>query len=262
MLHKVSMGLSVLAAQTTRSRVIGDYHPEADALFARMSTQPDAARKALINALIGALKASATWNKLDYLYIFAAHTAQAARLNWVANDALTSVSAPLFTADRGFKGDGVGAHLEIPYNQATLANASQNNASWLLGVRAEGANSRFVIGGASAIRFSFSPASSGINVRNTQGATNDIVDTPRTGRFGSTRSGELVHRVYRNGGLIHTSSTPSVAPASSQIYVLRGGTNHSDAEVTHYGAGAGLTSQQHADVDAALSIYLTATGAA
>lgn len=260
MLQKLSLGMTTLSAISTRPR--DDlYDPAAAVLFARMDTQPDNPRKALISNLISALKAAGVWANLDFLYVLAAHSAQAARLNWVASDELTAYSAPLFTIDRGFKGDGVGAYLELPFNQATLAKAGQNNASWLLGVRAEGTNGRFVIGANSAVRFAFNPASSSINLRNTQGAINDSLEGPRTGRFGSTRSAATTHSVYRNGSPVLTTATASVSPGSSPIYLLRGSSVYSDAELTHYAAGAGLSAQQHLDADAALAIYLTALGA-
>ncbi len=261
MLNKLSLGLTVLSANTARPRAEDAYDTDALALFARMSIQPDPARKTLINTLITALKASGAWASFDYFYMLAAHSAQAARLNWVANDELLPVNAPLFTPDRGFKGDGVGAYLELPFNQASLTKAQQNNASWLLGVRSEGTSNRFLIGAASAIRFSFSPSATGINVRNTQGASNDTVDCPRTGRFASTRSAANAHTVYRNGGTVLTSTTPSAAPASSTMFALRGGSLYSDAELTHYSGGAGLTQQQHLAADAALEAYLQSLAA-
>lgn len=56
---------------------------ETDALVARMEIAPSAARKKLIDDLIVELKSWGIWQKLDLLYILAAHDAQAARLNWV-----------------------------------------------------------------------------------------------------------------------------------------------------------------------------------
>lgn len=261
MQNKLSLGLTVLSANSMRPKAEDVFDTDAHALFARMNVQPNAARKNAINTLITSLKSSGVWASLDYFYMLAAHTAQAARLNWVANDELLAVGAPVVTPDRGVKGDGVAAYLELPFNQASLAKAQQNNASWLLGVRSEGATNRFLIGAASAIRFSFSPAATGINVRNTQGASNDTVDCPRTGRFGSTRAGASVHTIYRNGSSVMSSSTPSVAAASSSMFILRGGTLCSDGDVTYCAGGAGLTPQQQIDTDAALVTYLTALGA-
>jgi hypothetical protein len=39
----------------------------------------------LIDALVGALKASAVWAKLDVLWVLAAADSQAARRNWIAD---------------------------------------------------------------------------------------------------------------------------------------------------------------------------------
>lgn len=41
------------------------FEPEAEALFERMASQPDAARKRAINTLIGGLKVAGVWERFD-----------------------------------------------------------------------------------------------------------------------------------------------------------------------------------------------------
>lgn len=81
------------------------YDADAIAYFAAMSSEPDATRKGHLNTLIAGLKADGVWAKLDWLSIFAAHDAQAARLNAInPAQAFTEVNSPVFTADTGYRG--------------------------------------------------------------------------------------------------------------------------------------------------------------
>jgi hypothetical protein len=95
-----------------------------------MSVAPDATRKGHIDTLIGSLKTAGVWTKLDAIYIFAAHDAQAARLNWVSSsyDA-SAVNSPTFTTDRGYTGDGATSYLDTTFNATTAGgNFAQNSA--------------------------------------------------------------------------------------------------------------------------------------
>lgn len=90
---------------------------ETTALIARMSTFPGQARKSYINDLIVALKTAGVWSKLDVLYVYAAHTEQAALLNWI-EDALngTNTNSMVFTTDEGFKGGATNAYINTGIN--------------------------------------------------------------------------------------------------------------------------------------------------
>lgn len=116
--------------QRFRGVVRAAYSVEALALFARMSVQPDATRKALINDRIKALKASGAWGKLDFLHFEAAHDAQAARLNWVSSSYdLITIAGPVFTVDRGYAGDGATSYLQVSgYNPSAAPKMVQNSA--------------------------------------------------------------------------------------------------------------------------------------
>jgi hypothetical protein len=78
--------------------------PDAAAVIAAMEPVPDAARQQVINDYVVALKAAGVWSKLDRLFVFAAHSAQAGLLDWIHPD--TSTPAELiagmpFEIDRG-----------------------------------------------------------------------------------------------------------------------------------------------------------------
>ena len=95
---------------------------ETDALIARMTVPPDAARVAAIDRLIDALCRAAIWEKLDCLWVLAAHDAQAARRNWIADRYnLAAVNAPVFTIDRGYASDGTTSYLATGYDPVAAA---------------------------------------------------------------------------------------------------------------------------------------------
>jgi len=95
------------------------------AVYDAMDVQPDAARKLLICQTITALKSAGLWDKLDLLFMFAAHDEQAGRINWVSPGyVLTRYNSCTFTTDRGFTGDNVSMYLaggNITLNQAGKA---------------------------------------------------------------------------------------------------------------------------------------------
>ncbi|HYF53426.1 MAG TPA: hypothetical protein VEA41_04135, partial [Salinarimonas sp.] len=94
-----------------------DYHSATDALLARISVAPGNEQRREMDTLIRLLHSSGVWARLDGLHIFAAHTSQAALLNWKANQFNgTLVDAPTFTANRGYQGDGVNDRIDLNYN--------------------------------------------------------------------------------------------------------------------------------------------------
>lgn len=98
------------------------YDAAASALFLRMTTQPNAARKQLISDTIARLKAVGFWSKLKALYVYAAHSQQAALLNWPSATLDASlVGAPTFTADKGFSGFTAANYLTTPMTLATFS---------------------------------------------------------------------------------------------------------------------------------------------
>ncbi|MEW6257105.1 MAG: hypothetical protein AB1592_14220 [Pseudomonadota bacterium] len=78
------LGVSVPSTALLRGRAQTQPPPtQATALIARMTAAPSTARATAIGALVRSLASAGLWQKLDALYLLAAHDAQAARLNWV-----------------------------------------------------------------------------------------------------------------------------------------------------------------------------------
>lgn len=112
----------------------GGYDPAATALFARFTTPPTTARKALINDLIVSLKDGGVWDKLDVLWLIGADS-QASTRNWV-QDAfnLSAVNSPSFLADRRFASDGSTSYLETGFNLSSASGRKYMLNSAAIGV--------------------------------------------------------------------------------------------------------------------------------
>ena len=117
----------------------GGFTPEALALFARMSSQPNAERKAAINDLITSLKTAGIWSLLDFFQIYAAHDSQAATLNWVSSS-FTAVpnGSPTWTADVGYSTNGSSQYISTGFRPLLSSLSGLNDASmglWVVKAR-------------------------------------------------------------------------------------------------------------------------------
>lgn len=114
----IGIGIGVNIGKIDGSGAAPSYDSDAQILFNAFAVQPNTTRKSVINTLIVTLKADGNWNKLDALWITAAHTQQAALLNWKnpATFTATTVNSPTFTTDRGFSGDGITSYLDLNWN--------------------------------------------------------------------------------------------------------------------------------------------------
>lgn len=118
-----------------------NYDPVTAALFALMSVQPDYIRRDLINDRIRSGKEKSWWPKWPGLYVHAAHDPQAGRLNWKGDIYhCLPVNNPVFTADRGFMGNGSSSYLDTQFNPATAGDARITQDSACLGIRSNTEN--------------------------------------------------------------------------------------------------------------------------
>ena len=97
------------------------YDSASMAIFNAFTTPPTQARKALINNAVVSLKNGGIWSLLDTLWMTAAADSQAATINWKspATFTLAPQSAPTFTADRGFAGNGTTSFLKTGFIPAS-----------------------------------------------------------------------------------------------------------------------------------------------
>jgi hypothetical protein len=147
------------------------YDSAAAAVFAAMTSSPTAARKALINTLIIALKSAGVWTKIDVLWVMAAHDEQAARINWknpAAFPLVPTATVPVFTADQGTAGDGSSSNFTTGYDPSVASIGMTQDSAHI------GMYSHTALGAAGSInnRVLVSTSSStGVNVRVTCATT-------------------------------------------------------------------------------------------
>lgn len=250
------------------------YSAEAAALFARMTSQPDATRKALIDACIVSLKTAGIWAKLEGLWIMAAADAQSARLNWVADQYnLSGVNSPTFTTDRGYAGDGSTSYLNTGFTLSNGLLFTQDSASMWCWLNAGTATTGGIALGASVATGTIGsvlvPRFTGDVIRgrvNSGSNTNLTTVTTRLGFSGIRRSSSTSIASVKDNG------TPTVATVSSASVpantVFLGGEHAStglsspvDNRFAAAGVGASLTDTDLGNLYSTLNTFLTAIGA-
>jgi hypothetical protein len=104
------------------------YLPQSIAIFNAFTTPPTAARKRLINNWVRST--AGIWSKIDCWWMPAAADSQAALINWIApgTNNLVVAGAPVFTADRGYAGDGGTGRLTGPNPTLLAGKMTQNSA--------------------------------------------------------------------------------------------------------------------------------------
>jgi hypothetical protein len=241
------------------------YLPEAVALFAAMTVQPDAARKDLINTTIGALITTGVWSRCALLYVMAAHHEQAARLNWKTpgTATLTATGGPVFTTDRGYAGDQSDAVLDTGVNANALSGYAQNDAHTSAWVRtiSSANNFEYVGFGMSANQLNpqdgFNRALGNINF----GGVIDMAGGVGVGFFNLVRTASNAWQFYKNGSLVNSFTDVSGALPATSFKFLTNGSNFTGSQLLAGSMGASLTAQNATDLYTALNAYKTAVGA-
>jgi hypothetical protein len=209
-----------------------DYCLEAMRIFLSMDVQPDIARKKLINATIKRLIVNGVWQELDFLYCFAAHDEQAARLNWInpSGYSLSKVGAPVWASGQGYTG-GPGKALNTNFTPSVNGiKYKRDNASYGVYVLTNVQESAVDMGcddGVSQSRLVTRQAtdtatarinSAAINANNTS-ATNSqgfhsVIRTTASNMF-----------LFRNGSQVAANATVSTGIPSRELYVLASNTS-------------------------------------
>lgn len=255
---------------------------EAAAIVAAMTATPLESRMQLIDDTVGALKAAGLWAKLDILYLMAAHTNQAGRLNWKspANYALVNqgTGQPGFVADRGFNGNSSsgGPKLEAQFRAVNYVNfqwASRCYGIWSTDSAVY--QQSYAIGGSSERFAELSPRflSGGQNlfVGNIGGANDFNTPTIADGRglFVMNRSGSAASQFYQNGVSIKTNtntpSNPDFAADTTNTFgvgALGSNTQSTPRQTAAMFIGGSLNGTEQANLFAILEDYMQAVGAA
>lgn len=145
---------------------------DAQALFTRMSPQPNATRKRLISDTISALKKGGIWPKIHVVWVLAAHTDQAARLNWKANSFTISGGDGAITENVGL----TSGYLDTGYSFGSLPGYMRDNLHAAVMSRKNG--SGVLAGGFSVAHLLPGPAANGSSFRTTITLAGTSVRTP------------------------------------------------------------------------------------
>lgn len=253
-------------------------------LIQRFDAPPSAPRATLINDTLAALQTAGLLAKLDCLYLAGADE-QGSRLNWVQDRYnLVVGGAPVFTADRGFQGDGNGsgvgtAQLNSMFNPLTVGGKFQQDSAFVYeytnnapsptsgNTFAYSVGSGTTAAGVSWIR-SLTNATSML-ARLNSGATPSAIalDVDKRTRLGSrcvSRLSSTEFSAYANGvkqGA--TIANASAAPSNETLRILRSGNSaaYGQDRVPAAAWGSGLSDVEQADLDTIIVAYLTAIGA-
>lgn len=265
---KHSRGSAGSAWSNTVTGTISVEETETTALVARMSVAPDSTRRNHINNLIQSLKLSGVWSKLELFYVMAAHDAQAAQLNWVANaNNLVPNSSPTFTTDRGYAGNGTSAYLATGLNHSLATKALQNSQFFALGNRTNltESSTQYAVGvdnfGATIACLFSADAQVQMRIGVTASATLTNDANP-AGRYLANRTASNNTDFYKNGASLGSIATASSASVNANITLLRTSSSYGTAELSFFALGGPfLTSGEIAAFESAITTYLTAVGA-
>lgn len=271
-----SISASIVAAASMTAVLAPDvtFDDDAIAIFDAMDVEPNAARKARIDAAVVALKDDGIWSKLDRLWVMAGHDSQAARLDWKApatsGRMLTPVNSPTFTADQGYTGNGSNMYLNSNYTPSTDGSSMvQNSAAfgvWVRDVGTAGTKSFMgVLGGSGSIIRRRGDSNTwqtiGPNGPSTpvDGAVNS---SSATGLLSANRSGSSAQQAYRNGASEGTSTGTSESPPNRPFYLLAFNQNgsaaqFSEGQISIAFCGGSLTATEHDDLYDILNAYMT-----
>lgn len=252
------------------------FDPAAKVLFEAMTTQPSGSRKALVNRYIRALKAAGIWDKLDCLWVMAAHTQQAANLNWVdpGNFTLSPQSSPTFTADQGYLTNGSSSYVSTGFAPHTEdGNGKVNNTHLSIrSLTSDAGSNTFDMGARDGAALNRSEIAGRVNGGgfsarvNQDGGVGAGSAASSKGQFIVSRTASTGFRAYYEGQvLVDITATSSARPSSA---IIIGATNQAGTP-TGYTArryasasiGAGLSDAEAAAFYAADNAYMLGVGA-
>ena len=249
-----------------RRTVASVYDTNAEVIFRSFTTAPDATRKGHINTLVLALKTAGAWQLIDALYVTAAATAQAARINWKSpgNFTLVEVNSPTFEADRGYTGDGSTNYLDSEWdpvnNAGVYAQDSAHMGGYALTTDAL-AGYDFGTGTSSRTRIrSRSGASGGASINGTAVAGGTGTTTFPAHYMGMRRDASNI-LIWIKGVLNNTVANASAALVSTDFNLLRANNTFSARQIAAWHWGGALDDTQAAAVATALHTYMVAVGA-
>lgn len=242
------------------------YDPAAVALFARMSSQPDDARKKVISDTIVALKAAGIWSKLDALYLFAAHTSQASLLNWISST-YDATSTGTFTADRGISAGTNAINTNFTPSTAPSPNYTLNNAHISLWSRSNSDSGGYDFGNSNnSSPYTLLTIRSGnrmggnLNNSGSEQWSSSVI-TSSVGHFLSSRSNSSNFQMYKDGIFQATGTATTTGMPTSTLRLANYNQPSPNRQYASASIGGSLNGTEVSNFASILQTYMTAVGA-
>jgi hypothetical protein len=201
------------------------YEQESKTLFRNMNVPPEGARKKVIDTFIKGLKADGIWALLDTLWVTAAHSQQASRLNWKTPGTftLTEVNSPAWVTDRGYTSNGSTSYLDTNFAPGThAAQYTLNNASAGVYLRTDLNESTVDMGDSTSgnrllidSRFTGSYFGGVNDISNLSVAVSDSL-----GMFSAVRTSSSARSLWVRGISVASDAQASSAVPVDNIYIL------------------------------------------
>lgn len=236
--------------------------------FASLATQPTAQRKLLYCKLINALLANGVWQTRAALHIYMAADQATALTPLIGAAPTLTATAPTFTADHGFAGNGTSSYVNTNVNLSTSGNYSQNSgeiAIWDLTSRGSGTGAEVgAYDGTTTTQIAVNNGGSTYPDVNSVTPASVLAPPSTAGWFSVDRSSSSSQSFYYNGAFRTSLPTTSSPVPNLSIYVGAraasggGASLYSTDQIGIFMAGLPLTSTQESSTYAAFHAYAQA----
>lgn len=260
-----------LALPSLRLLFANPLDPATSPFLDRVAVSPSGMRVRQYDTVFRSLRTTGLLDKIDCLYLLAAHAGQASRQNLLSSDyTLMAQNSPTFVVDRGWQGNGSSSYMNTGFNPAIAGSAKYSLNSAHLSIRSNN-NARMNnpdIGVAISTRYAFIvPWQTSGNV--CQGALNDsngaataAAPASTAGLFTISRTSSTAWSMYGGGFPLGSFSTSTTGLPNGSIYLL--GINGTGQFATHQlsaaSIGAGLSAADVANLNVIISTYLSSIG--
>lgn len=230
------------------------------------------AQRRRVATLIRSLKAGGVWPLLDRLWLFAAENPTQALMDLKARAVATLVSSPVFTVNRGYKGNHA-ASIDSGFNPSSGGfNYTQNSGApftWVETAESTPASLLCLFGNdesnyghlqTGAVTFAY-----GINSGSAAGTTIPVASTGLIDISRNAASGAGALTASLNGVLDSSSTIASVAIPNHSFFILASNNagavyQPTDGRLSAWGIGGARSSAQKARLSAAMCTYMASVG--
>jgi hypothetical protein len=206
------------------------------------------------------------WVKLDALYLMAAHTSQASRLNWKANEFnLTINGTPTLLTDRGWTG-ALNSYLDANFAPSTAGRNYQKDSATLMAWSGSpgvvGSDTNFLSVGLQAaiggVTGYICPRrlTNLLNGRINDALGIDFSNTATDGMFSVRRSAASNRQIDRNGAPLASNAQASTSIQAGNLILLPGQSVVTNLRMAAAGVGSYLTDTEIGQLYADLLPYL------